>query len=220
MASYFNLNLDTTAPSGLTLVINDGALYATSTAVTLAIGLSDGETNGYQMKIWGVEGAADEGSASWETFAASKSVNLTSGDGLKTVHVKVRDEVGNESASVADDITLNTAVPVVTVTGPDKSKISKVSGFNKAIISFTADVEFAEYKVCVVPQNASTQDAGAVIPTTGGSVNTSGSAGSYPASTPIQVTILGADLEAASSGDGVKIVKVFVKNAAGTWSVA
>lgn len=220
MASYFNLNLDTTAPSGLTLVINDGALYATSTAVTLAIGLSDGETNGYQMKIWGVEGAADEGSASWETFAASKSVNLTSGDGLKTVHVKVRDEVGNESASVADDITLNTAVPVVTVTGPDKSKISKVSGFNKAIISFTADVEFAEYKVCVVPQNASTQDAGAVIPTTGGSVNTSGSTGSYPASTPIQVTILGADLEAASSGDGVKIVKVFVKNAAGTWSVA
>ena len=220
MASYFNLNLDTTAPAGLTLSINDGALYATSTAVTLTIGLSDGETNGYQMKIWGIEGAAEEESASWETFAVSKSVNLTSGDGLKTVHIKVRDEVGNESAQVSDDITLNTAVPVVTVTGPDKSKISKVSGFNKAIISFTADVEFAEYKVCVVPQNASTQDAGAVIPTSGGSVNTSGSAGSYPASTPIQVTILGADLETASSGDGVKIVKVFVKNAAGTWSVA
>lgn len=148
MASYFNLNLDTTAPAGLTLSINDGALYATSTAVTLTIGLSDGETNGYQMKIWGIEGAAEEESASWETFAVSKSVNLTSGDGLKTVHVKVRDEVGNESAQVSDDITLNTAVPVATVTGPDKSKISKVSGFNKAIISFTADVEFAEYKVC------------------------------------------------------------------------
>lgn len=220
MASYFNLNLDTTAPTGLTLSINDGALYATSTAVTLTIGLSDGETNGYQMKIWGIEGAADEESASWETFATSKSVNLTGGDGLKTVHIKVRDEVGNESAEVSDDITLNSAVPVVTVTGPDKSKISKVSGFNKAIISFTADVEFAEYKVCVVPRNSSTQDAGAVIPTSGGSVNTSGSEGSYPASTPIQVTILGADLESASSGDGVKIVKVFVKNAAGTWSVA
>ena len=34
------------------------------------------------------------------------------------------------------------------------------------------------------------------------------------------VTINGADLETASAGDGVKIVKVFVKNAAGTWSVA
>lgn len=51
MASYFNLTLDTTAPSGLTLSINDGALYATSTAVKLTIGVSDDVTTGYQMKI-------------------------------------------------------------------------------------------------------------------------------------------------------------------------
>ena len=220
MASYFNLTLDTTAPSGLTLQINDGALYATSTAVTLKISVSDEQTTGYQMKIWGIDGVAEENSASWENFATSKSVNLTSGDGLKTVYIKVRDDVGNESAQVSDTITLNTAVPVVTITGPDKSKISKVSGFNTAIINFIADVEFEEYKVCVVPQNNSTQEAGTVIPTDGGSVNTSGADGNYPASENIQVTITGADLEAASSGDGVKIVKVFVKTAAGTWSVA
>ena len=220
MASYFNLTLDTTAPSGLTLQINDGALYATSTAVTLKISVSDEQTTGYQMKIWGIDGVADEGSASWETYATAKSVNLTAGDGLKTVHIKVRDDVGNETAEVSDDITLNTAVPVVTITGPDKSKISKVSGFNTAIINFTADVKFEEYKVCVVPQHNSTQEAGTVIPTDGGSVNTSGSDGDYPASENIQVTITGTDLEAASSGDGVKIVKVFVKTAAGIWSVA
>lgn len=220
MASYFNLTLDTTAPSGLTLQINDGALYATSTAVTLKISVSDEQTTGYQMKIWGIDGVADEGSASWENFATSKSANLTSGDGLKTVYIKVRDDVGNESAQVSDTITLNTAVPVVTITGPDKSKISKVSGFNTAIINFTSDVKFEEYKVCVVPQNNSTQEAGTVIPTDGGSVNTSGSDGNYPASENIQVTITGTDLEAASSGDGVKIVKVFVKTAAGIWSVA
>lgn len=220
MASYFNLTLDTTAPSGLTLAINDGALYATSTAVTLTISVTDAQTTGYQMKIWGIDGVADEGSASWENYATSKSVNLTAGDGLKTVYIKVRDDVGNESAQVSDTITLNTSVPVVTITGPDKSKISKVSGFNQAIINFTADVEFEEYKVCVVPQSNSTQEAGTVIGTTNGSINTSGNAGSYPASENIQVTITGADLEAASSGDGVKIVKVFVKNAAGTWSVA
>lgn len=220
MASYFNLTLDTRAPSGLTLSINDGALYATSTSVTLTIGLTDSPTTGYQMKVWGIEGVADEVSASWETFANNKSVNLTSGDGLKTVYIKVRDDVGNESTQVSDTITLNTAVPVVTITGPDKSKISKIAGFNTSIINFTSDVEFEEYKVCVVPQNNSTQDAGTVIGTTNGSINTSGSDGDYPASTNIQVTINGADLEAASSGDGVKIVKVFVKNAAGTWSVA
>ncbi len=220
MASYFNLTLDTTAPSGLTLSINDGALYATSTAVKLTIGLSDEVTTGYQMKIWGIDGVDEETSASWETFAKTKSVNLTSGDGLKTVHIKVRDDVGNETEEVSDDITLNTAVPVVTITGPDKTKISKVEGFNKSKITFTCDVDFAEYKVCVVPQTSSTQDAGTVIPTTAGSINTSGSEGSYPKTTPIEVTITGTDLETASSGDSVKIVKVFVKTAAGIWSVA
>ena len=220
MSTYFNLTLDTTAPSGLTLSINDGALYATSTAVKLTIGLSDEVTTGYQMKIWGIDGVDEEASASWETFAKTKSVNLTSGDGLKTVHIKVRDDVGNETEEVSDDITLNTAVPVVTITGPDKTKISKVEGFNKSKITFTCDVDFAEYKVCVVPQTSSTQDAGTVIPTTAGSINTSGSDGSYPKTTPIEVTITGTDLETASSGDSVKIVKVFVKTAAGIWSVA
>ena len=59
-----------------------------------------------------------------------------------------------------------------------------------------------------------------MIPATAGSSNTSGSAGTYPAATNIQVTITGTDLETASPGDGAKIVKVFVKNEAGTWSVA
>lgn len=220
MASYFNLTLDTTAPTGLTLSINDDALYTTSTTVTLKIAVADGVTTGYQMKIWGIADVADEGSASWETFATTKSVTLTSGDGLKTVHVKVRDDVGNESAEVTDTITLDTTIPVVTVTGPDKTKISKVSGFNQSVINFTTDVEFVEYKVCVVPQTSSTQDVGTVIPTDNGSTNTSGSAGNYPASQNIRVTITGADLETASSGDGVKIVKVFVKTASGLWSVA
>ena len=220
MASYFNLTLDTTAPSGLTLSINDGAMYATSTSVKLTIGLDDSVTTGYQMKIWGIDGVNSESSASWETFAKTKSVNLTTGDGLKTISIKVRDDVGNETSIVTDSITLDTTVPVVTVTGPDKTKISKVTGFNKSIFSFMADVEFAEYKVCVVPATLSTQEAGTLIPTDGGSSNTSGSEGSYPATTPITVTLMGADLEAASSGDGTKIVKVFVKTAAGLWSNA
>lgn len=223
MASFFNLTLDTTAPTGLTLSINNGAMYATSTAVQLTIGLTDDPTTGYQMKIWGIEGVADENSATWETFATSKSVNLTSGDGLKTVYIKVRDDVGNETTQVSDSIQLDTTVPVVTITGPDKSKISKVTNFNKSIFSFTSDVEFVEYKVCIVPSNISTQEAGTLIGTTGGSSNTSGSKEleeTFPATTPITVTLFGADVEEASSGDGVKIVKVFVKTAAGLWSNA
>ena len=61
MASYFNLTLDTTAPSGLKVSINDDALYTTSTTVTVKLTLSDEQTSGYQMKIWGIAGAANEG---------------------------------------------------------------------------------------------------------------------------------------------------------------
>lgn len=220
MASFFNLTLDTTAPAGLTLKLNNGAAYVTSTAVTATIGLTDTETTGYQMKIWGVAGAASEADAAWATFAESTSLTLPTGDGLKTVHIKVRDDVGNESAEVTATITLNTAVPVVTITGPDKSKISKVASFDTSAFSFTADVDFEEYKVKVVPSESSLENAGTLIGTDGGSTNTSGADGGYKADTAINVTINGADLEAASAGDGVKIVKVFVKNAAGTWSVA
>lgn len=218
MASYFNLTLDTLAPAGLAVQLNGDDIYTTTPSVELTLTLTDSPTTGYQMKIWGVEGVTDEGSASWETYAASKSVTLPSGDGLKTVYVKVRDAVGNETAAASDSITLDTAVPTVTVTGPDKSTISKVVGFDMAVINFMSDIAFEEYKVCVVPSTSSTQESGTQIPTTNGSVNTSGSAGGYEADTNIEVKINGTDLETASSGDGVKIVKVFVKNAAGTWS--
>lgn len=218
MASYFNLTLDTMAPAGLAVQLNGDDIYTTTPSVELTLTLTDSPTTGYQMKIWGVKGVTDEDSASWETYAASKSVTLPSGDGLKTVYVKVRDAVGNETAAASDSITLDTAVPTVTVTGPDKSTISKVVGFDMAVINFMSDIAFEEYKVCVVPATSSTQESGTQIPTTNGSVNTSGSAGGYEADTNIEVKINGTDLETASSGDGVKIVKVFVKNAAGTWS--
>lgn len=191
MASYFNLTLDTLAPTGLVVKVNGDAQYITSTEATLTLPLTDSPTTGYQMKIWGVEGVASEENASWETYAAA-----------------------------SDTITLDTKVPVVTITGPDKSKISKIATFNQSKFTFSSDVAFVEYKVCVVPQSNSTQDSGQVIPTSAGSSNTSGAEGNYQASTPISVTITGTDLETASGGDGVKIIKVFVKTESGLWSVA
>lgn len=220
MASWFNLTLDTTAPTGLTVKINGDDIFTTSTSVNLALTLDDLETTGYQMKIWGIDGVDDELSASWETYSASKSITLTSGDGLKTVHVKVRDAVGNETAEATDSITLDTSVPTVTVTGPDNTTISEVVGFNQAVVNFMSDIEFVEYKVCVVPSTASTQEAGTVIPTTAGSINTSGESEEDPfeADTNIQVTINGTDLKTASASDGMKTIKIFVRTAAGNWS--
>ena len=82
MASFFNLFLDTTAPAGVTLSLNDDARYTTSATISAKIGCSDESTDGYQMKIWGVAGAATETEAAWATFAKSKAITLASGDAV------------------------------------------------------------------------------------------------------------------------------------------
>ena len=219
MASYFNLVLDTLAPQGLSVKLNNGAQYTTTKSVTLAISVSDASTTGYQMKVWGIEGVESESDATWETFATSKGITLSTGDGLKTVNVKVRDDVCNETTSVSATITLDTSVPAVTIIGPDVSKISKTAPKNVATFSFTSDVTFTEYKIKVVPSKSSLHDAGTLIVTVDGSTNMNAT-GSFKASTAITCKIYGKDLEAASNGDGEKIIKVFVKNSVGTWSVA
>lgn len=217
MANYFNLTLDTTAPSGVSISINSGAEYTTSASVSLAIACSDTDKTGYQMKIWGISGKATENDATWETFASSKTVELPTGDGLKTVYVKIRDDVYNESTAGSANITLNTAVPGVTITGPDVTRISKTAPKNVCSFSFMSDTAFTEYKVKVVSSINALHDSGVLIGTTGGSTNMSGS-GEYEAETAVNCSINGVDLETASAGDGEKIVKVFVKTAVGIWS--
>lgn len=219
MASYFNLTLDTLAPQGLTIKLNNGSQYTTSKAVQLAINVTDESAVGYQMKVWGIDGITKESDAVWETLANVKDITLPTGDGLKTVYVKVRDDVYNETTVASTSITLDTSVPAVTIIGPDVSKISKTAPKNVATFSFTSDVAFTEYKIKVVPSKSSLHDAGTLIGTTNGSTNMSAT-GTFKASTAISCKIYGKDLEIASSGDGEKIIKVFVKNTVGTWSVA
>lgn len=219
MASYFNLTLDTLAPQGLTIKLNNGSQYTTNKTVQLAVNVTDESADGYQMKVWGINGVANESDATWETLANIKNVTLSTGDGLKTVYVKVRDDVYNETAAASTTITLDTSVPAVTIIGPDVSKISKTSPKDVATFSFTSNTAFTEYKIKVVPSNSSLHDAGVQIGTVNGSTNMSAT-GTFKARTAISCKIYGKDLEVASSGDGEKIIKVFVKNAHGTWSVA
>lgn len=204
MASYFNLTLDTLAPSITAFTINSGAAVTTSRNVTLQITAPEAAS----MKIWGIDGVASEAAASWETFASTKSVTLTSGDGTKTVYIKVRDSVYNESAASSDTITLSTAIPTITITGPDVSVISEQSGKNVATFSFSSSMALKAWTVRLVPSNASAHDAGTQIPTTGGSTNMSGT--TLAANTSKECKIYGADLSSAAGGtDGTYIIKVF-----------
>ena len=204
MASYFNLTLDTLAPSITSFQINSGASVTTNRNVTLNIVSADAAA----MKIWGINGVASEAAASWEAFAGSKSVTLTSGDGSKTVYVKVRDSVYNESSASSATITLSTAIPEITITGPDVSVISENSGKNVSTFSFSSSMALKAWKVKIVPANSSAHDAGTQIPSTAGSTNMTGT--TKAANTSVECTINGTDLKTAAGGvDGTYIIKVF-----------
>jgi len=96
--------VDTQAPNGGSVKINGDAAYTKTALVTLTIT----GTGATQMSL-------SESSSSfsvWEQFAATKSYAIpSSGDGLKTVYVKLKDAAGNESQPFSGAITLDTTAP-------------------------------------------------------------------------------------------------------------
>lgn len=104
---------DILAPVSCSIIINSGAVYATSPSVTLALSATDfpsGMGVGAQMQF------SSDGTnySTPEAYATSKSYTL-SGEGLRTVYVKFKDVAGNWSAPVSDTITLDTIPPTGTI---------------------------------------------------------------------------------------------------------
>jgi hypothetical protein len=225
MAAFFNLKLDTTGPADVTISLAAGAAITASRAITATIGTSDTPTTNYQMKIWGdVDDTVNaniqptEGASAWISYSTSQAVTLSTGDGSKTVNVKVRDHLHNPSSTASDSISLDTSVPVITITGPDVTEISKQATKNVASFSFSPDVELQAYKVKVVPSDSSLENAGTQIPTTAGSTNMSG--GTVASGATVNCTINATDFETAAGGDGTYVVKVFgQETGSGIWSV-
>jgi hypothetical protein len=104
------------------------------------------------------------------------------------------------------------------VVAPITNKVSTITGPPEALFAWVAGVNFEEYVVKAVPASESTHFQGAPIPTAHGSVNMASVAGGFPANTVVNSKVNVLDLDAASPGDGRKIVKVYVRNAAGEWS--
>lgn len=219
------LTLDTTGPQNVTLDLDTGAAFSTDLLVDAVPGTTDPDTTQYQMRFWGdVDPVANpnlgaaEGSATWVSYSTSYVVALSSGDGPKTVYTRLRDDVGNESAVVSKQITLDTTLPIPTITiDAAPKRISEVIGFNVTTLSFQTNSDIIAWKVKVVPLSSSLEGAGTVIPTTSGSVNTQG--GALLAGQSREVTITGTDLKAASPSDGSKTVKVFIQDSTNRWSV-
>lgn len=228
MTASFDLTLDTQAPANPSLLINGGAAVTGDPMVWVDLSTSDyltGANDVLAMKIWGdVDLVADpsftpqEADATWIAFDERVPVLLSAGSGRKYLYARFRDDVGNESLPFSDFIDLNIDIPTVSITtAADRDRISKVNPFHTTTFVWEANVPFLAYEVRVVPSHGSPRQAGVVLGTSGGSLGVSGDT-RIEALTPVTTTITGGDLEAASPGDTVKVVKVFVQGVEGTWS--
>ncbi len=97
---------DATAPTG-SIIINSGAAFTKTAAVAITVSASDALSGVSQMRF------SNDGSdwSAWESYAGVKSWTLSSGDGTKTVYAQFRDNAGNWSSWVADQIGLDTTAP-------------------------------------------------------------------------------------------------------------
>lgn len=218
MPASFILTLDTTAPQGVAVEINGGDPSANDRDVLVAVTTTDPDTTGYMVKVWGdVQDAPDEASAPWQMLTAELDVQLTLGDGVKTVNARLRDDVWNVSASASDTITLDTTSPVVTISaGPDVTKVSRVLGHRQATFQFTASEDFDRFEVRFVPSAASEHTAGTLLTNTSGGSTPGAEDGLVTAGTPTTIIVDGRDVP---DPDGDHRVKVFVRDVNGNWSV-
>ncbi|MEW5761267.1 MAG: kelch repeat-containing protein, partial [Candidatus Thermoplasmatota archaeon] len=110
-SNNWSLKIDTTQPKNLSLQINNGTNVTNTKVVSLTISASD-EGSGVEQMCFSNDGIIY---TTWETFSKSKSWELTSGIGKKTVYFKVRDKAWNEavpvSASITYDPTANDTTP-------------------------------------------------------------------------------------------------------------
>ncbi|MCQ3919024.1 MAG: hypothetical protein DPW20_16920, partial [Candidatus Brocadia sp.] len=113
---------DTLAPN-CSVNINNGDFYTTSTAVTLDLSATDDVgVTGYYLSMDSTVPLAS--AAEWTmvssttAFHASVSYNLSAGDGGKTVYAWYKDAAGNVSNTTSDSITLDTTIPLITITSP------------------------------------------------------------------------------------------------------
>ncbi len=106
-----SITLDTTKPTVNLTITGKGDTPSTHTnnvSVTLSITGSDATSGVEYMKISNNIGFAG---ASWVDYNTSKEWTLNSGDGVKTVYIKVKDRAGKESDTSSDNITLDTIAP-------------------------------------------------------------------------------------------------------------
>lgn len=247
-SEYDTAELDTTTPSGELILRNPGTTVAkdnpsNSRDVDLYITYSD---DSYGNGTCVISGPFD-GSPKTVPVTPSEGVagftvplTVTGGDGVKTFNVTLTDNAEHSFTIPGQSFTLDTAAPIVVVTGVDYNRVSKVheerlSGGSAVAGKFADECNFQffiansegqatnehyqDYKVCAYETQAAAEGgsyADPAIPMTAGSINMSRPA-KTDATEAVTAMIKGADLEAATSAtNGIKIIVVYMQDKGGT----
>ena len=212
----------------------------TSFKAHIGVALATDLPNIAKYKVWSdITEAATEEAATWKTFTPgtgldymSVGLTLTTGDGLKTVNVRIQDKAGNTGSAASATVTLDTVAPILDVNGVDYNVISKIhkprlasssepitdTYADKMTFKFSSDSKLLQWKVCV---NETGQQASCAVEigTSGGSINMTGT--NLAANTEVTCTIMGADLAAnaiVADTDGAYEIIVYGEDEAHNWS--
>ena len=122
-----------------TININSGSPYTNMVDATLAFTCSSPAGDCTEMQL-------SNDNIAWSTsevFATSRAWTLTTGEGIKTVYVKFKDNAGEWSNVYSDSIILDTIAPAVAITSPT----SGVTNENTPLLTYTVSEGTVTVKV-------------------------------------------------------------------------
>ena len=102
--------------------------------------------------------------------------------------------------------------PIASLISQTRNRISRVATFNSTDVVWSSDMEFTNYQFRVVSVESDPVTSGVQI-----EINQNPAAGGS-AQTQYTSTLTDAEIEAVSSAEGEKVVKLFVQNSSGIWS--
>ena len=179
------VTVDVTPPTLNSVIVNSGASYTNNS--TFAVFVDAVSEGGLQMSLYRLYIDGTSSWSPWVAFSANPTPNITTGDGPKTIYVKLKDEAGNVCAYKYDSITLDTVAPV----------ISSFSINNNALVTGTTGITL----------NSSVSDATSYVQYMKMANGSDGFSGNYTYSSSRSWSL--------SWGYGTKKVRVIYTDAAG-----
>lgn len=103
-----SIKIDVEPPKNAQIIINDGEKYLIGEEKKMKVGISVEGAKEMQLSM-----DKNFRDTQWEPLGGIKEIVLLEGDGVKTVYARFKDQAGNMSEIVSDDILVDTTPPTI-----------------------------------------------------------------------------------------------------------